>query len=91
MTYFSQVKSIGYLKAKATDILSDLEKRREPLIITQHGEAKAASRTWLPTRRCTRKETQVLLKILALGNHEVEEGRVRPLKEVVERIRAGEG
>ena len=54
MRYSSQVKSISYLKAKAADILSDLEKRREPLIITQHGEAKAASRTWLPTRRCRR-------------------------------------
>ena len=37
------------------------------------------------------QETLALLKILALGNHEVEEGRVRPLKDVVERIRAGEG
>ena len=28
-----------------------------------------------------------LLKILALGNREIEEGKVRPLKEVVRRLR----
>ncbi len=89
MRYSSQVKSISYLKAKAADILSDLEKRREPLIITQHGEAKAVLQDVASYEEM--QETLALLKILALGNHEVEEGRVRPLKDVVERIRAGEG
>ena len=34
------------------------------------------------------QETLALLKILALSNREVEEGRVKPLAEVVRRLRA---
>jgi len=89
MRYSSQVKSISHLKAKAADILRDLDERREPLIITQRGEAKAVLQDVASYEET--QETLALLKILALGNREVEEGRVRPLKEVVEGIRAREG
>ncbi len=88
MRYSSQVKSISHLKAKAADILSDLAERREPLIITQRGEAKAVLQDVASYEET--QETLALLKILALGNQEVEEGRLRPLREVVDRIRAGE-
>jgi hypothetical protein len=36
----------------------------------------------------TTQETLALLKILALGNHQVEQGKVEPLTRVVERLRA---
>jgi hypothetical protein len=35
------------------------------------------------------QETMALLKILALGNTQVEEGRVQPAAEVIERLRRG--
>jgi hypothetical protein len=35
------------------------------------------------------QETMALLKILALGNTQVEEGRMRPATEVIERLRRG--
>ena len=41
MQYSSQVKPISQLKAHAAEILLDLAKRREPLVITQNGEARA--------------------------------------------------
>ena len=88
MRYSSRVKSISHLKARAADILSDLAERREPLIITQRGEAKAVLQDVASYEET--QETLALLKVLALASQEVEEGRVRPLKEVVERIRAGE-
>ena len=88
MRYSSQVKSISHLKARAADILSDLAESREPLIVTQRGEAKAVLQDVGSYEET--QETLALLKILALGNQEVEEGRVRPLKEVVESIRARE-
>ncbi|NBC96105.1 MAG: type II toxin-antitoxin system prevent-host-death family antitoxin, partial [Deinococcus-Thermus bacterium] len=36
-----RVRSISYLKAHAAEIVRDLADRREPMVITQHGEAKA--------------------------------------------------
>jgi prevent-host-death family protein len=86
MQYSSQVKPISQLKAHAAEILLDLAERREPLVITQNGEAKAVLMDVV-----SYEETQsalALLKILSVGNREIEEGRVRPLNEVVRRLRA---
>lgn len=41
MRYSAQVKPVSYLKANAADILTTLAERREPMVITQNGEAKA--------------------------------------------------
>ena len=41
MRYSSQVKPISYLKANAAEVLTRLAEQREPLVITQNGEAKA--------------------------------------------------
>ena len=86
MQYSSQVKPISHLKAHAAEILLDLERRREPLVITQNGEAKAVLLDVVSYEET--QSTLALLKILALGNRQVEEGRVRPLKDVVKRLRS---
>lgn len=41
MRYSSHVKPISYLKANAAEVLTHIAEQREPLIITQNGEAKA--------------------------------------------------
>ena len=41
MRFSSQVKPISYLKANAAAVLLQLTARREPMVITQNGEAKA--------------------------------------------------
>ena len=81
MQYSSQVKPISQLKAHAAEILLDLAKRREPLVITQNGEARAVLQDVVSYEET--QSTLALLKLLALGNREIEEGRVRPLKDVV--------
>lgn len=86
MRYSSQVKPISYLKANAAEVLLQLAERREPMVITQNGEAKAVIQDV-----ASYEETQELLgllKILALGSREIEEGRIKPVAEVVSRLRA---
>jgi prevent-host-death family protein len=85
MRYSTQVRPISYLKANAAEIVRDLEDRREPLLITRNGEAKAV----LPDVRSFEQtqETLALLKIIALGRIQVEQGRTRPASEVFRRIR----
>ena len=86
MRYSSQVKPISYLKANAAEVLHRLAERREPLVITQNGEAKAVLQDV-----ASYEETQqvlALLKILALGNREIEDGKVIPMGDVVSRLRA---
>jgi len=68
MRYSSQVKPINYLKANAAEVLSRLTEKREPLVITQNGEAKAVIQDVASYEET--QETLALLKILALGNAE---------------------
>ena len=82
----SRIKPISYLKANAAEILDRLADEREPLLITQNGEARAVLQD-VASYEAT-QETLALLKILALGNREVEEGKVKPVADVVRRLRA---
>jgi prevent-host-death family protein len=41
MRLSTHVRPISYLKANAAEVLSDLAETRQPLVITQNGEAKA--------------------------------------------------
>ena len=86
MRYSSQVKPISYLKANAAEVLAQLAEHREPLVITQNGEAKAVIQD-VATFQET-QETLALLKILALGNQDIEAGKVTSVVDVVARLRA---
>ncbi len=86
MHYSSQIKPISYLKANAADVLLQLAERREPMVITQNGEAKAVIQDITSYEET--QETLALLKILALGNREIEEGKVKPIANVLERLRS---
>ncbi len=85
MRYSTQIKPISYLKANAAEVLSRINEVREPIVITQNGEAKAVLQdlaSWEQTQ-----ETLALLKLLALGQQDIEAGRVTPVADVVARLR----
>ena len=65
MKLSSQIKPISYLKAHAAEIVRKLNEHREPLVITQNGEAKVVIQD-IESYEQT-QETMALLKILALG------------------------
>jgi prevent-host-death family protein len=81
----SQIKPISYLKAHAAEIVRNLGEQREPLVITQNGEAKVVIQD-IESYEQT-QETMALLKILALGNRQIEEGKVQPAADVIKRLR----
>ena len=85
MKLSSQIKPISYLKAHAAEIVRTLGDRQEPLIITQHGEAKAVIQDIDSYEQM--QETVALLKILALGNRQIEAGQVQPAADVIARLR----
>ena len=86
MRYSTQIKPISYLKANAAEVLDKLQENRQPLIITQNGEAKAVMQD-LATYEAT-QETMALLKILALGKQQIEAGKVSAHADVAKRIKA---
>jgi prevent-host-death family protein len=86
MRYSTQVKPISYLKANAAEVLERLNECREPLVITQNGEARAVLQDVASFEET--QETLALLKILALGQQELARGQVTPVEQVVARLRA---
>jgi prevent-host-death family protein len=86
MRYSTQIQPISYLKANAAQVLLQLAEQREPMIITQNGEAKAVIQDVASFEKT--QATLALLKILALGTQEIEAGKVKPVTQVVARLRA---
>jgi prevent-host-death family protein len=86
MRYSTQIKPISYLKANAAEVLQELTEQRQPLVITQNGEAKAVIQDVASYEET--QETLALLKLLALGNQQIAEGKVKPVADVVKRLRA---
>jgi prevent-host-death family protein len=85
MKLSSQIKPISYLKAHAAEIVRNMGEKQEPLVITQNGEAKVVIQD-IESYEQTR-ETMALLKILALGNRQIEEGKIESAKDVIKRLR----
>lgn len=85
MNLSSQIKPISYLKSHTAEIFRNLRKQAEPLVITQNGEAKVVM-MGIESYEQT-QETLALLKILALGNRQIEEGRFKPATECIRQIR----
>ena len=85
MNLSSRIKPISYLEAHAAEIVRSLEDTGEPLIITRNGEARAVIQD-ISSYEQTQK-TVALLKMLVLGNRQIEAGRVQPAAYVIARLR----
>jgi prevent-host-death family protein len=85
MKMTQQIKPISYLKAHAADIVRNLVREREPLFITQNGEAKVVIQDIESYEEI--QKTMAMLKILALGNRQIEEGKVRSVADVTQGLR----
>ena len=86
MRFSTQIKPISYVKAHAAELLDRITQEREPIIITQNGEARAVLvdvRSYEETQ-----ETMALLQILAIGEREIADGKTYPIEDVVKEIRS---
>lgn len=87
MRLSNQIKSISYLKAHAAEIIRHLGDEGDPLIITQNGEAKVIIQG-IESYEQT-QETLALLKILTLGNCQIEKGKVISATDAINSLREG--
>lgn len=85
MKLSDQIKPISYLKAHAAEVVRNLATNMQPMVITQNGEAKAVIQDIKSYEQT--QETMALLKILALGQRQIEEGKVQPAGDVVAKLR----
>lgn len=80
MKYSTQVKPISYLKSHAAEIVSTLSQTRQPMLITQNGEAKLVVMDVKSYEE--QEQTLALLKLLSLGKHEMDQKRFRDAEDV---------
>lgn len=73
MSLASHIRPITYLKTSAAEIVKEFAVNPEPIIITQNGEAKMVVMDIKEYE--SQQETLALLKLLALGSKEIEEGK----------------
>ena len=88
MKLSNQIKPISYLKAHAAEIVRNMGTKQEPLVITQNGEAKVVIQNIESYEQTL--ETMALLKILALGNQQIEAGKDESAASVIKRLREKE-
>lgn len=86
MRYSTQIKPIDYLKSHAEELLDRITEEREPIIITQNGEARAVLMDVHSYEEM--QETLALLQILAIGEKQVERGETYALEDVIREIRS---
>lgn len=86
MKHSKQVKPISYLKSHAAEIVKDISESREPMLITQNGEAKLVGMDVLSDEE--QEQTITLLQLLAHGRREIEQGRMVPAADVFTQIEA---
>lgn len=81
MKYSTNIKPISYLKSHAAEIVREIGQSREPYLITQNGEAKLVV---MDVRTYEENEQSLaLLKILALGQNEIDQGHYRSAEDVL--------
>lgn len=78
------IKPISYVKAHAAEILSQVNSTKEPLYVTQNGEAKAVI---IDTESYeSLKNTLSFLKMLSLGESNIRKGEFKEQSEFFNEI-----
>ena len=86
MNLKKSIKPISFLKAHAADVIKELNETHGTMIITQHGEAKAVIQDIDEYERI--QEALALLKMVAHGQKDLEEGRTTSAEEVFKELDA---
>ncbi len=74
------IKPVTCLKARAADLLEQINDTRRPVIITQNGEPRAVLQE---PKSCEEMRNALgLLKLLAQGEEDIRKGNLRPQEEV---------
>ena len=81
MRYSTQIKPISYVKANAAELLDRITEEREPIIITQNGEARAVLIDVASYEQA--QETLALLKVLAIADKEIDAGESVSAEEIM--------
>ncbi len=85
MKLSESVKPISYLKSHTAQAVRDVNQGQQPMVITQHGEAKAVLQDITSYEQM--QESLALLKMLAQSSKNIREKRSKPIKSAFADVR----
>ena len=74
------IKPISYLKTKTADVINSVNENRQPIIITQNGEAKAVIQD-IKSYESLRNSLS-LLKLIIQSEEDIQRGNIIPQDEM---------
>jgi len=80
-----KVELVTSLKRRATEIIRDLNKKHEPVLITEHGKPAAYLIDVQSFQEITKKNE--LFEGLARGEAAIQQGKIVPQKDAKERMK----
>jgi prevent-host-death family protein len=80
MNISRDIKPVTYLKARAADLLKQINETHRPVVITQNGEPRAVLQD--PESYQNMRNAIGLLKLISLGEEDIKDGKARPQEEV---------
>ena len=86
MKLATHIRPLSYFKAHASEVVRQLGAEGTSMVITLNGEAKAVVQDIHSYQQT--QETLALLKILALGQQQIADGKLVPLADAVARVKA---
>ena len=78
------IKPISYFKSHAAEVIRELNEQHSTMIITQNGEAKAVIQDITEYERV--QEALAVLKMVAEGQKDYEEGKTIPADQVLKEL-----
>ena len=84
MIISTDIKPVTYLKAKAADLLKQINETHRPVIITQNGEPRAVLQD--PKSYENMRNAIGLLKLISQGEGDIRNGRVKSQEDVFKDI-----
>ena len=84
MNISRDIKPVTYLKARASDLLRQINETHRPVVITQNGEPRAVLQD--PESYENMRNAIGLLKLISLGEEDIKDGKSRSQEEVFANI-----
>lgn len=84
MNISKDIKPVTYLKARASDLLKQINETHRPVVITQNGEPRAVLQD--PESYENMRNTIGLLKLISLGEKDIKDGKSKSQEEVFANI-----
>jgi prevent-host-death family protein len=79
------IKPISYIKTNAAEMMKYVNECKNPIIITQNGEARAVL-VDIETYQKT-QDAFALLNIIRLGENDIKNGKIKPVDEAFSALR----